>query len=385
MSNPDVETALVTEFPRAPFMPGPNWFHLELLASRNFIPHGSVETHYLVSPALQGNALNDPERRPLVVYLPEKYRQFPQMQFPVVYLLHGAMTDVGSWLKRGGRRQSPLETVDSVIGEEGDAIVVMIDAWTSVGGSQYVNSAAIGQYQDYLVDDVVRGVDGWFRTIRSPSARAIFGHSSGGFGAWMACTRRPGVFGSLGMLAADCLFEGVFLQTLGPAVRRLRESYGGSMYNFWSTHGSSDPAPPSRTRIYQPQDGHGRPWNPEDAAIYDQHMLAAAFSGDDSQQLRYLFSQPAGEIDTEVWANWTALDPVRTVAQFKEELLQLRHISIGAGRQDEFFADNGAAALTLVLGANGISHAHLSADGGHEPGDLFADQFRSILRGVVQN
>jgi len=378
----EVGTLAVAGFPRAPFMPGPNWFRLELLASRNFVPHGSVETHYLVSPALRGNALNDPDRRPIMVYLPERYRKFPHERFPVIYLLHGAMTDLGAWLQRDGNPKSLLETMDSVIGEHGDAILVMIDAWTSIGGSQYLNSDAIGRYQDYVVDDVVDWVDATFRTIRSASGRAIFGHSSGGFGAWMACTRRPGRFGVLGMLAADCLFEGVYLKTLGPAVRRLRDVYKGDMQYFWSTHGSAESGGEHGTRIYQPQDGHGHRWDPEDAAIYDQHMLAGAFAGTDKVP-RYLFEPVTGRIDEEVWATWAALDPARTADAFTQELAQLKHISVGAAMQDEFFADNGAAALSAVLTREGVQHVHLTGDGTHEPGELFRAQFEVVLRSTL--
>lgn len=346
------------------------------------MPHGSVETHYLVSPALRENALHDPDRRPIVVYLPARYHQYPHEMFPVIYLLHGAMTDLGAWLQRDGKSKSLVETMDDVVGEQGDAILVMIDAWTSVGGSQYLNSTAIGRYQDYVVDDVVAWVDEQFRTIKSAAGRAVFGHSSGGFGAWMACTRRPGVFGVLGMLAADCLFEGVYLRTLGPAVRRLRDVYNGSMHHFWTTHGSADTGERHGKRIYQPQAGHGRRWDPEDAAIYDQHMLAGAFAGTDTVP-RYLFHSDTGRIDDEVWAAWASVDPARTVTAFRGELEQLRHISVGAGRQDEFFADNGAAALSAALTSEGLQHVHLTGDGTHEPGELFRTQFEAVLRSIL--
>jgi len=383
VSKSKVESNLVTQFPQAPVMPGPNWANLELLTSSNFLAHGSVEILDIASSSLRGNALNDPAHRPLLVYVPDHLGGSPNKRYPVIYLLHGAMTDVGAWLKKGDGRQSLIETVDSIIADEGDAIVVMIDAWTSVGGSQYLNSGAIGRYQDYLVDDVVAWVDIAFPTISSPLGRAILGHSSGGFGAWMACTRRPGIFGVLGMLAADCLFEGVYLQTLAPAVRRLRESYQGLMDYFWSTHRPSDHTIQSYSRDFQLQVGQGRHWNTEDAPIYDQHMLAAAFSGIKLGKGRYLFSQITGEIDADVWQSWLRFDPVRTAADFKSELLQLRNISIAAGKQDEFFSDNGAAALSGVLTSIGVRNTHLTADGSHEPGKLFADQFRAVLQSVL--
>ena len=40
------------------------------------------------------------------------------------------------------------------------AIVVYVDAWTSLGGSQFLDSPATGRYHTYLCDEVVPFVDG---------------------------------------------------------------------------------------------------------------------------------------------------------------------------------------------------------------------------------
>jgi len=380
MSNAELDAAPLDKFPQVPFTPGPNWFRLELLARRSSVPHGTVLIDHIVSDALQGNALNDPVRRPILVYLPDRYRTSPNERFPVVYLLHGAMTDVGSWLWRGTSHSSLIETIDSVVAAEGDAIVVMADAWTSVGGSQYVNSPLIGRYRDYIVDDVVRWVDESFRTLPEPGGRAILGHSSGGFGAWVACTQRSGTFGVLGMLAADCLFEGVYLTTLGPAVRRLREHYRGSMEYFWSTHWIGDGA--REARIFQPRGGRGRAWEPDDSPIYDQNMLAMAFARPDANTAEYLFRKESGEIDERVWSRWLTFDPVRSADLFLRELNQLSLISVAAASNDEYYADNGAAALSGLLADHQISHEMITGYGTHQPGELFQQQLGSIVRAL---
>ena len=40
-----------------------------------------------------------------------------------------------------------------------DAVVVMVDAWTSYGGSQFIDSSSTGPYMSYLCDEVVPFVD----------------------------------------------------------------------------------------------------------------------------------------------------------------------------------------------------------------------------------
>ena len=77
----------------------------------------------------------------------------------------------------------------------GPAIVVFPDCFTALGGNQYVNSSAIGNYADYLTKEIVPFVDREFRTLASREHRGCFGKSSGGYGAiihGMQLRRRPG-------------------------------------------------------------------------------------------------------------------------------------------------------------------------------------------------
>ena len=65
----------------------------------------------------------------------------------------------------------------------GPAIVVFPDCFTALGGNQYVNSSAIGDYADYLTQEIIPFVDREFRTLASREHRGCFGKSSGGYGA----------------------------------------------------------------------------------------------------------------------------------------------------------------------------------------------------------
>ncbi len=87
------------------------------------------------------------------------------------------------------------------------AIVVMVDAWTSRGGSQYLNSSSTGRYQDYLCDEIVPFIDAHYPTIADRDHRGLAGKSSGGYGAMVVPMMRPDVFGALASHAGDALFE----------------------------------------------------------------------------------------------------------------------------------------------------------------------------------
>ena len=50
----------------------------------------------------------------------------------------------------------------------GPAIIVFPDCFTALGGNQYVNSSAIGNYADYLTRELIPFVDREFRTLGQP-------------------------------------------------------------------------------------------------------------------------------------------------------------------------------------------------------------------------
>ena len=92
-------------------------------------------------------------------------------------------------------------------GRRARCVVVLVDAWTAYGGSQFVDSPGTGRYHSYLCDEVVPFVDGRYRTLTSAAHRGIAGKSSGGFGAMITPMLRPDLFGGLASHAGDALYE----------------------------------------------------------------------------------------------------------------------------------------------------------------------------------
>ena len=129
------------------------------------------------SKILKGNALGDPHVRRLAVWLPPAYDDVgPKAwgrRFPVLYDMVGFM---GSGLAHVGWKgfgENVPERVARLIHEErmGPAIMVFPDCFTALGGNQYVNSSAIGNYADYLTKEIVPLVDREFRTLPSRDHR----------------------------------------------------------------------------------------------------------------------------------------------------------------------------------------------------------------------
>src|SRR5437867_12472911 len=63
-------------------------------------------------------------------------------------------------------------------------IVVIPDGNSRYGCGQWVDSPMTGNFEQYVVKDVVAFVDAHHRTVPDLRSRGVFGFSSGGFGAW---------------------------------------------------------------------------------------------------------------------------------------------------------------------------------------------------------
>jgi S-formylglutathione hydrolase FrmB len=313
---------------------------------------GRVEELELESEALRGNALGDPHVRPVWVSLPAAYDEEPERRFPTIYVIQGLTGQLDMWRNRSAFRPNPLELVEALFGGDDappPALVVWVDAWTSLGGSQFVDSPAVGRYHTYLCDEVVPFVDSRFRTLAGAEHRGIAGKSSGGYGAMITPMLRPDLFGGLATHAGDALFETCYLPDFREAARALRDSYEGSFDAFW-------------------EDFRGRVafTKSNDHVLLNVWAMAACYSADADGTVRLPFDATTGELVAEVWERWLEWDPVRMAARHADALRALRAIWIDAGRRDQFFLDLGAEAFRRELEQLGVVDVYFELfDGTH--------------------
>jgi S-formylglutathione hydrolase FrmB len=314
---------------------------------------GRVEDRVIDSQALTGNPLGDPHRRPLLVQLPPAYDAEPERRFPTIYVLQGLTNQVDMWRNRRSFQRNPLEELDARFfsGESPPAVVVYVDAWTRLGGSQFLDSPATGRYATYLCEEIVPFVDDLYRTLPEAAHRGLTGHSSGGYGAMVNAMRRPDLFGGFASHAGDGLFELCFVPAFGPAVRTLRDRYDGSFDRFWQDFASR----PGQSR-------------PGDGELINVYAMAACFSADVDGSVRLPFEVETGRLLPEVWDRWLALDPVRMAAGAGDALRSMRGIWLDAGRSDEFNLDLATIAFRRELSTLGVPDdvVHFDLfDGGH--------------------
>jgi S-formylglutathione hydrolase FrmB len=300
---------------------------------------GRFDEHVIFSEALRGNPLGDPHERPLWVYVPPGYDDEPERRYPSIYVIQGYTGQLDMWRNRApfGAKTYP-ELCDEVFSDGAPpALVVWVDAWTSLGGSQFLDSPAIGRYHTYLCDDVVAWVDANYRTLAAPQHRGIQGKSSGGYGAMVTPMLRPDVFGGLATHAGDALFEHCYGKDFGETIRVLRDRYDGSYEGFW-------------------EDFRARPLvaKPGDAVLVNTYGMAAAYSADPGGSVQLPWDD-SFRMRSEVWDRWLAWDPVRLVPRHAEALRAMRAIYVDAGRSDEFFLDVGAEAFRRELAAIGVT------------------------------
>jgi hypothetical protein len=233
---------------------------------------------------------------------------------------------------------NPIEALDSAFaGGAAPAIVTFVDAWTSLGGAQFLDSPGTGRYHGYLCDEVVPFVDGRYRTLPSARHRGIAGKSSGGYGAMVTPMLRPDLFGGLATHAGDALFEVCYAPEFREAARALRDEYDGSYDAFWTSFRSRP----------------GRP-RKSDGALLDVWCMAACYSTDADGTVRLPFEAETGRLVPEVWERWLGWDPVRMVESHADAVRGLRAIWIDAGRSDDFYLDLGAEAFRAELARVGV-------------------------------
>ncbi len=187
------------------------------MASQNRLIEATV-----AAPSLKGNFFNDPIQQTLLVYLPPSYYN-SEKRYPVVYFLHGFGGSPYSAGSFGPVADSLIEK--NIINE---FIIVGVNGNNRLGGSFYVNSPVIGNWEDFVVKDVVGYIDNNYRTIAKSTSRGIAGFSMGGFASMNLAFRHPSLFGVLYSLAPGLFDENGLPQAMDSWDQGFKNAYGAA-------------------------------------------------------------------------------------------------------------------------------------------------------------
>lgn len=309
--------------------------------------HGRVEVRTIESTALAGNRLGDPSVREVPVYVPPQADD-PERRFPVVFLLSGFTGRGQSMLETHPWKTGIVQAFDRAVagGEAPPAILVTPDCFTRLGGSQYVNSSLVGNYEDHVAHELTAFVDAHYPT--QVGRRAVAGKSSGGFGALHLAMHHPDAFPVAASIAGDCNFEYCYAAEFLAAARGLAAHGGGPrgfLEAFEAAHDLSG-------------DGH---------AVINLLAMSACYSPnpESEQGFDLPIDLVTGERIQSVWERWLALDPVRACERHADNLRRLELLHLEAGKSDEFHLQFGLRILVRRLRELGIPCHHEEFDGGH--------------------
>src|SRR5208282_4427668 len=300
-------------------------------------PHGTVERIKVHGKSLEGNLEGDSPDRDVSVYLPPGYKTHAKQRYPVVYLLHGYTDNDDNWFGAKHVFVDAPAAIDKALASGGarEMIVVMPNAYTVYMGSMYSNSVTTGDWEGFIIHDLVSYMDAHYRTIPDRASRGLSGHSMGGYGTIRLGMKYPEMFSSLYAMSACCLAPNPNLQ--GPALEKAE-----------AIHSAADLAK-------------------ADFGTRAMIASAAAWSPDPKNPPLY-FDLPAqdGKPQPMVAAKWDANAPLAMLDQYVPNLKTFHAIALDVGTKDGLMGS--VQQLDANLTMFGIEHTYETYDGTHISG-----------------
>lgn len=331
------------------------------------LPAGEVRRLTIDSRALAGNRLGDPARRELQLYLPAGWDGARRL--PLLVDLVGFTGSGQSHTNWRAFTENLPERLDRLIGTGAmpPVAVAFPDCFTRLGGNQYINSAAMGRYEDYLLEEVVPFLEARL-AVGGPGRRGVFGKSSGGYGAIMHAMRHADFWAAAACHSGDMGFELCYLQDL-PAVLNELAKHERSIERFLRHFEASD--------------------KPTEAEISTLNLIAMAATYDpDPDPGSFLGLRLPCDLETaalipERWACWLAHDPALLAERHLEPLRGLKALYVDCGDVDQFHLHYGARRLHRALERGGVAHRYEEFPDNHSAVDYRMDVSLPLLAAAL--
>lgn len=333
------------------------------------IPRGRVEYLTIESSALADNRLGDPATRGVAVYLPAGYDDAAD-ELPLLVALApytGSGLKLMAWQSFG---ESLPQRLDRLIacGRMGPVVLAMPDAFTSLGGNQYVDSAVLGNWATYLTTEMVDALEVNFRIRRGREHRGLFGKSSGGYAALVHGMRHADTWGAVASHAGDAGFDLLYRPEFARALDTLAR--------HGEDHDTAIPAFLDALAAKQNLSG-------SDFHVLMTLAMAASYAPelDAPRGIRLPVDPHTCELDETRWRRWLDHDPAHMADDEAclDGLRSLRGLYIDVGRRDQYFIHYGNRQLARKLAAADVPHRYEEFDGTHSGIDWRYDQSLPFL------
>lgn len=150
-----------------------------------------IEFVQIPAPSLAENRMGNPIEQPALVFMPPDIGEGER--FPVLYYFHGNLQNYLNFHSIGWALLNEMQA-----GTLARFIMVSVNgACKDGGGSFWVNSPVTGDWEDFVVRDLIPWVDANYPTIAQSETRGLLGFSMGGFAALNLGLAHAELFGSI--------------------------------------------------------------------------------------------------------------------------------------------------------------------------------------------
>ncbi len=317
----------------------------------------------VIWPTLTENLIGEDGSKVMIVYLPPSY-EFTKKHYPVIYVLHGFGGDSNSLTRK---MKSAMDRM--ILSEKiQEVIAVFVDGSNRFGGSQYLSSPTIGDYETYIRRDLVNFIDKQYRTIPHRDSRGITGFSMGGYGSMHLSLKYPEVFSVAVAQAGTYKFDddliksftekgGVVLTLLEPLKQKSGDDFWKALEDLANSDALRKVSLPFRSGLAYLAGVASNPDNPPCYLDLPYRLRAGV---------------PPWERDEAVWERIIENDVIHELDRYLNRLRQnpqqpvrLNGIKVVHGLEDEKASFSQAEALDQRLTELGIDHEFVAHGGGH--------------------
>lgn len=321
---------------------------------------GTVHRLWIESEVLKGNMLGDPTRRMIDVYLPHGHdgRGLPLLVDVVGFTAGGPAHT--NWKNFG---ENLPERLDRLIadGSMPPVVCALPDCFTKLGGNQYINSVAMGRWDDFLMQEAVPLVERTYG-CGGKGKRGIFGKSSGGYGAMVHALLHPDFWSAAASHSGDMGHELCHLPEFPGVLRALK---------------------PFNNDIKAWLDAFYAQKKTKDKDIHTLMMFAMCASYDPDPTAYWGVRLPVDghtcEIIPERWANFMKWDPLVMAETLAPGLKKLKALYIDCGDVDQYNLVYGARRMHRLLTTQGVAHTYEEFPDDHSSVDYRMDVSLPIL------
>ncbi|MBP6014604.1 MAG: enterochelin esterase [Alphaproteobacteria bacterium] len=321
---------------------------------------GQVHRLWLDSEVLKSNMLGDPVRRMIDVYVPagRDGRGLPLLVDVVGFTAGGPAHT--NWKNFG---ENMPERLDRLIasGAMPPVVVAFPDCFTKLGGNQYINSPAMGRWDDFLLQEAVPLVEKTY-ACGGKDKRGIFGKSSGGYGAMVHALMHSDFWSAAASHSGDMGHELMFFGDWPNVLRAL------APFNFDIKAWLDNFFAQKKTRD-------------KDVHILMMFAMCASYDPDPSAYcgVRLPVDTHTCELIPERWANFVKWDPLVMAETMGAGLKKLKALYIDCGDVDQYSLVYGARRMHRLLERLGVAHTYEEFPDDHSSVDYRMDVSLPIL------